>query len=325
MASSQQRQGGAGESIRSCSVTFIKTNNEGVFFLQQSRFEEAIGCFGTVLRSLNSVLSSHTFSGEPRDAGHVFDCETMETTDRRDAPQDSSAFFSQCGEKEASTTAATATTGGPENGYSSNKCPSTTQKHYRPPTVEDHIPLFQKHTNLIYKSPISLFKFLRRPLVSYINFVEMSISVMFNFALAHHLYAVSGQCQDSEKVMDQAVVLYELTHTLQLQEGIELSLEYTMGTICNLGHIHELRGDTEKSSKCFQHLLSIFCFLQSQNSIEVGNPNSADGTGDIEMDDVESNDRLSPASLCLKRLLKSDVLFQSVSHLLLSPETAAAA
>ena len=96
--------------------------------------------------------------------------------------------------------------------------------------------------------------------------VEASVGIMFNLALAHHLNAVYGpSCGSSHgtSTLDQAISLYELAYTVQMQEDAELSVEFTMAIINNLGHIHRLMGDEEKAAKCFGHLLSTILFLQS--------------------------------------------------------------
>ncbi|KAG7369000.1 hypothetical protein IV203_031743 [Nitzschia inconspicua] len=307
------------ESIRAGSLCSIRKNEQGVYLLQECRYEDAIECFGTSLRTLNKVLSSHTLDGEPQTVQQGSDDQTMGTADCNDVSQDIEMAPLLCDEKENSVFE-TAT--GSQHAGSGSGC---TRVHVssmdRQPQVTDPMPrALLGHIDLIYKKPISMFKFLNMPFFSYNNVVEMSISVMFNFALAHHLFAVSGQSENPDKVVDQAVALYELTHSLQVQERIEISLEYSMGTICNLGHIHQLRGYLDKASKCFQHMLSIFCFLQSQSSLEVGQRYSSDGTHDDQRDN-----RFSSSSLCLKKILESDVLFQSVSHLLLKTGAAAAA
>lgn len=299
-------------------------NNDGIDLLQQRQYGEAINSFGMSLRTLNNLLSSHTLSGEPQSVRCGSDDDHIKENDESRSA-DAEMRSSRCDEKEHSSAA----TDSIEivNGSSAVPVSSKALQDFRTPTMADHLEELQGHAALIYKKPISMFRFSRMAVFSYNKVVEMSISVMFNFALAHHLYAVSGQCQDPERVMSQAVALYELTHSLQLQEGIELSLEYTMGTICNLGHIHQFRGDLEKSSKCFQHLLSIFCFLQSQTSLEVGQPRSFNGRMDAAGDDDQHGDRVSgsTSTSCLRKLLDSDVLFGSVSHLLLSDAAAAAA
>jgi tetratricopeptide (TPR) repeat protein len=138
--------------------------------------------------------------------------------------------------------------------------------------------------------------------------VEASVAIMFNLALAHHLNALSGYVYGQEgmklaaapvhglSTLEQAIALYELAYTVQMQEDAELSVEFTMAIINNLGHIHRLIGDEEKSSQCFRHLLSTIVFLQSYGG-----------------------DQSSNCSVAL-----SDTFVYSISHLILR-ETAAAA
>jgi hypothetical protein len=289
------------ETIRS-----VRTNEQGVQFLRQQRYESAIEKFGSSLRTLNQVLSSQFFAGEDVDQVEQQVDQDMPDAHGMEDHDNSTSFIE---EVIPSTPACIGT----------SAC--------LPQCLGDARSELSRHQSLIYKKPISVSKFLsllQGPTPSYTVVVEMSISVMFNFALAHHLFAVSGHVQDPERVLEQAVTLYELTHSLQLQEGIELSLEYTMGTICNLGHAHRLRGDTDKSTKCFQHLLSIFCFLQSQNSVEQehGTIEPSDGTSVHQQDQETSSS--SPAA-SLRKLLDTDVFYHSVSHLLLSDRAAAAA
>jgi tetratricopeptide (TPR) repeat protein len=315
------------ESRPSPALRSIEMNEKGVCCVQQRQYEEAITCFGSALRTLNEILSSHTLVGEPALVREETDQGVAHGDAILDPSRGAETLPSNGDEKLAATdlpipSADDRSCGGVST-YSRNPQAMPTNANSTHPQA-----VLEDHTSVIYTESISIFKFLIRSRVVatllYNDVVEMSISVMFNFALAHHLHSASGQCENPEKVMDQAVALYELTHSLQLQEGIELSLEYTMGTICNLGHIHRLRGDTEKSTKCFQHLLSIFCFLQCQNSLEVQHSDSAiqqvgEGAGG------QPDDRFESSSSCLRRLLESDVIFCSVSYLFLSDSAAAAA
>jgi tetratricopeptide (TPR) repeat protein len=105
--------------------------------------------------------------------------------------------------------------------------------------------------------------------------VEASVAIVYNLALATHLSALCVDCSEhsvpvvsSEQTsavstLEQAVALYELAYTVQMNEEAELSVEYGMAILNNLGHIHRLLGDEEKASKCFRHLLSTIVFLQS--------------------------------------------------------------
>jgi hypothetical protein len=86
---------------------------------------------------------------------------------------------------------------------------------------------------------------------------------MFNLALAHHLSALYGPVNRCACTLEQAIDLYELAYTVQMQEDAKLSIEFTMAIINNLGHIHRLLGDEDKGSQCFRHLLSTIFFLRS--------------------------------------------------------------
>lgn len=168
------------------------------------------------------------------------------------------------------------------------------------------------HRTQLYKKPIHIPASLLVSTPTYEMIVEMSASIMFNSALSHHLAATSGQVEDAVKTMDQAVKLYELTHALQLQEGVELSIEHTMATICNLGHIHQLRGDSDKATKCFQHLFAIIVYLQSQDNLDNGLYQRDGSPGNSEEDTV-------------RNLLNTDVFIHSVSFLVPRDSASAAA
>ncbi|KAL3924942.1 MAG: hypothetical protein SGILL_000732 [Bacillariaceae sp.] len=117
--------------------------------------------------------------------------------------------------------------------------------------------------------------------------VEASVAIMFNLALSHHLNALYGSTcgpksafSQSEastpgvSTLEQAISLYELAYTVQMQEDAQLNVEFTMAIINNLGHIHRLMGDEEKATKCFGHLLSTMLFLQSCGGGQSANTSS---------------------------------------------------
>jgi hypothetical protein len=306
MASVTQTQ--RNDSILMATIQSVEMNENGVKCLQQFQYESAIENFGASLKMLNQILSSDTFVSEEQYQNPDQDMVADATND-----QDGKQTSSDCDEEQhvpAPLPSSSALVTTPESNHLSQ---------------EDLV----RHRSMIYKKPIGMSNVLTRLGVShltYLTVVEISISVMFNFGLSHHLLSVSGKSENQEKVMDQAVALYELTHSLQLQEGIELCLEYTMGIICNLGHIHQLRGDRDKSSKCFQHLLSIFCYLQSEYMIEQVQSNSNDSVADIRpTEHVGDESSSSSSTASLRNLLDTDVFFHSVSHLLLINSTAAAA
>jgi hypothetical protein len=114
----------------------------------------------------------------------------------------------------------------------------------------------------IYKNPLELSSSVPSVLDHEVA-IEISVAIMFNLALSHHFHALRGNSQDRESVLGQAIGLYELAYTVQVQEDIELSAECTMAIINNMGQIHGLLGNHEKQTKCFQQLLSTILLLQS--------------------------------------------------------------
>ena len=99
--------------------------------------------------------------------------------------------------------------------------------------------------------------------------VKMSVAIMFNLALSHHLNGVKNSRSSDPDTLTHAVALYELAYQLQMQEDIEVSVETTMAIINNLGHVHRMLDDQEKASQCFNHLLSTMLFVQSLGDIDV--------------------------------------------------------
>jgi hypothetical protein len=114
----------------------------------------------------------------------------------------------------------------------------------------------------LYKTPLQISD--SAEFSSYDSTVELSVAIMFNLALAHHLNALQmGTIEERNVVLHQAITLYELAYTVQMQEDLEVSVECTMAIINNLGQIHNLVGNQEKASRCFSHLLSTILLVQS--------------------------------------------------------------
>ena len=157
----------------------------------------------------------------------------------------------------------------------------------------------------VYRTPLEV----TAPTVDFSRYearVELAVAIMFNLALCHHLTALSKVKEDKrelrERLLDQALSLYELAYMFQVQEDIEVSNECTMGIINNLGQIHHLKGDHEQASRCFRHLLSTILFVHSY------------ARDDDDCDDDDS-----------ERPLQTEVFVRSVSHLVLKEVVAPAA
>jgi hypothetical protein len=143
--------------------------------------------------------------------------------------------------------------------------------------VEGH---YSTSSKGLFRTPLRLVDF--DEYQSYKPTVEASVAIMLNLALAHHLNALYGPSSSDPiglpkgppptaalnsgrivSTLDHAITLYELAYSVQMQEGSEMSVEFIMAMINNLGHAHRSRGDEEKSNQCFRHLLSTILFVQS--------------------------------------------------------------
>lgn len=93
--------------------------------------------------------------------------------------------------------------------------------------------------------------------------IVLTLMILFNLALAHHLKAMSmDDLQRCKKVLDQSLKLYELTYQLHIDsEESGGSLRFTMIIANNLGQIHKLAGNDEKHQMCLQHLLSAIMYM----------------------------------------------------------------
>lgn len=87
----------------------------------------------------------------------------------------------------------------------------------------------------------------------------VSVAIIFNLALAHHLLAKS--MNQSEKLLNTAAKLYELAYALQSEECMENTSFFCLATINNLGSIFKCLDRREDAAICFQHLLSMLMFL----------------------------------------------------------------
>mmetsp|Transcript_20807 Transcript_20807/g.33529 ORF Transcript_20807/g.33529 Transcript_20807/m.33529 type:complete len:240 (+) Transcript_20807:479-1198(+) len=152
-----------------------------------------------------------------------------------------------------------------------NRCRETVAVHSPRIPIEAFVPFsmpLSTSTEGLYLSPLYLSE--SADYDRYDTSVEASVAIMYNLALAHHLNALFGTAAaNRETALDQAISLYELAYNVHMQEeDADLSVEFTMAVVNNLGHIHRLKGDEAKADKCFHHLLSTMLFLRSYGSAD---------------------------------------------------------
>jgi hypothetical protein len=88
--------------------------------------------------------------------------------------------------------------------------------------------------------------------------VTLSVIIILNLAMAHHLSAIQQQL--CRRRLQKALQLYELAHQLQLEEDI-CSPRATLIVANNVGEIHRAVGNHAKHAKCLQHLLSTMMYM----------------------------------------------------------------
>mmetsp|Transcript_8730 Transcript_8730/g.15897 ORF Transcript_8730/g.15897 Transcript_8730/m.15897 type:complete len:229 (+) Transcript_8730:148-834(+) len=101
--------------------------------------------------------------------------------------------------------------------------------------------------------------------------LKVSLLMVFNLALAHHLNGIkTSDCDQLEK----ALRLYECVYRISHEENVDLSVLHAMALTNNLGHIHLILQDTQKSQKCFEQLLATLIYfveVSENNSDEIEN------------------------------------------------------
>ena len=92
---------------------------------------------------------------------------------------------------------------------------------------------------------------------TYRRFVTISIAIVFNLALCNHLSALmSMNHNDSKSMLQKAAKLYECC--LQLRRACP---NLVLASVNNLGQIHRLLDQVERSDECFRHLLACLVYL----------------------------------------------------------------
>ena len=153
----------------------------------------------------------------------------------------------------------------------------------------------EKYDGFVYRRPL---------LVNTVN-VEghhmghtLSVIIMFNLALAHHLKAISVVIPPQSEatyfkniqmqVLGQALRLYELAYELHencLRESIMkandngryTSLRFTLIICNNVSEIHRVTLNSAKYKMCLQHLMGIFCMYMVDCRVERMDSNDVDG------------------------------------------------
>lgn len=111
----------------------------------------------------------------------------------------------------------------------------------------------------VFNEPIMVLpQSLETPGYSY--FVKLSFIQLYNLALSHHLCALKQP--KPKRFLQKALSLYELAYTIHVSEDVELTILQSMAIVNNLGHLHRRLNDQEKSTQCFENLLTTLMFVK---------------------------------------------------------------
>ena len=171
-------------------------------------------------------------------------------------------------------------------------------RHWSHPQLEQH-----QQSHVVEKSEHYGFVY-RRPLLVNQHSIDMghymgvtlSLIIMFNTALAHHLKAIHTPAYDIKNrfaALQQALQLYELAYQLHA-DYIEkhpfcnndnnsnydqnlVNLRLTMLVMNNLSEIHRIAGNSTKHELCLQHLLSSMMYMSHHCNVVVLSPKEIDG------------------------------------------------
>jgi hypothetical protein len=138
-----------------------------------------------------------------------------------------------------------------------------------------------QHT--IFRSPIFLNQPL--PLTNSLFYEKISYVIVYNLALAYHLKAMTSQLSRRMIFITFERALRQYENALCVLMGspeIDFSILHTLAIVCNLGHLHCVLGNKERSDLCYQNLLSTMIYL-----VDGGEVDTIEGT--IPLDGFFSN------------------------------------
>jgi tetratricopeptide (TPR) repeat protein len=96
-------------------------------------------------------------------------------------------------------------------------------------------------------------------MVHFNSLVKLSSISLYNLALSYHMGAL--EMKTSRKMFRKALTFYELAHSIQTPEELDLGVLLTLAIVNNIGHIHSLLNNKSKAEQCFQHLLSTIMYV----------------------------------------------------------------
>jgi tetratricopeptide (TPR) repeat protein len=154
---------------------------------------------------------------------------------------------------------------GSADGYIINTC----HEHERQAMSTCLVEKLEPNQDFIYRHPIKTSDIPKQE-ESYV----MSVILVFNMALAHHLIGISQDDDESsngKKRLRGALKLYELVFGMQMKSHVYISMTCSLALVNNSAQIYKAINRERKAQKYFSHLLSSLMIM-----VEKGEANNLD-------------------------------------------------
>jgi tetratricopeptide (TPR) repeat protein len=123
------------------------------------------------------------------------------------------------------------------------------------------IPLIDDAGEYVYRSPLRLPK--TSSLTTDVNtHVVLSVIIVFNLALVHHLSGLEEDPSSGAAKLDKAASLYTLAQRMLTEQVLDHTVLFIiLVTTNNMGQIRQTHGQSEVADACFQKVLSILLYM----------------------------------------------------------------
>jgi len=219
-------------------------NNEGAFLLENGEFSSAIKVLTSALNVAMRDVGCSEFLIPDHEEEDVCDTESV-------VSRGSSRHHSQHRQQQA---------GKHEKQSSRSK---RNRKLHVDPTVVLVLPTMteDKQTpepcNFVYSKPLRVADRYSLP-----SFVELSLYVVYNLAVAYHLRVLKRKRKGNTRILREILRLYRLAQSIQDREEVGLEPTYTLSLWNNLGQAYKSLGKDSKADLCFANVLSnVVCMI----------------------------------------------------------------
>eukprot|EP00980_Cylindrotheca_fusiformis_P031531 scaffold26503_cov127-Cylindrotheca_fusiformis.AAC.1 len=100
---------------------------------------------------------------------------------------------------------------------------------------------------------------------------SLSLIIVFNLALCHHLMALEKDCKERESRLHAALKLYELGISMHMEGNIVVDMTYALAMVNNCAQIFRSLNHPRKAKRFMAHMLSSLMIM-----IEYGETNVLD-------------------------------------------------